>query len=389
MNSWGGDGAIQYPIKFNSIVLDRDSGASSGTVKVDSLIGVTGSADFKALKFGSTVAAWKADGSGSASVCGQNLTLTEAPTYLSGMSSCSSNGITGVASASTNTSTGTSSTTTTKKSSTATVVGQTVDVSRTFGTADRWYAYATGDEAISITVAPKDTTDKDMTLGAWAVTGYRSSTSYTPPNDTRTPILLKGTEPGLEELELLLEGGLTVPQKLRIIWLDPAWQSLPAFSDLPVEQMASYDAVTVDVASKPGYVARGGQSFGLQLNLPGVDAALVYVTFREFNLVMPMVKQSDGTYQAVLPMPDIVGTSDFTIVAVDSRGAVLAERSAGMLIEADEVVVTTGDDRHEVSAFPWVGWLITGGVALLLIVLVSYRRWLPWVSRLLRRRVLG
>lgn len=388
MNSWGGDGAIQYPIKFNSIVLDRDGGASSGTVKVDSLVAVSGAADFKALKFGTTVAAWKADGSGSASVCGQTMTLTEAPVYLSGMSGCSSNGITGISSSTTSTSSGTtSSTSSTKKTTTTSSVTRTVDLTKTFGTADRWFAYANGAEAISIIVAPRDSADTDMTLGAWALTGYRGSTSYSPPNDTTTPIVLKGTEPGLEELEILLEGGLTVPQKLRIIWLDPAWQSLPVFADIPDEWVASYDGATVDPLSRPGFEAQAGQPFGLHVNLPGLDAALVYVTFREFDLIIPLVKQADGTYQAVLPIPDYVGTSDFQIVALDSRGVVLTERTAGMLIQAAseptgiEVVTST------VKEFPWV-IVASSSLLVVLMAFMTRRRWWPGLSRLLRRPVI-
>lgn len=94
MSSWGGNGTVQFPIKFNSLVVDKHTSVTSGTVKMDAVVSVYGEHDFRALRFGSTVAAWKAAGSAVASVCGQSVTLTEAPTYLTGKGSCSSNAIT-------------------------------------------------------------------------------------------------------------------------------------------------------------------------------------------------------------------------------------------------------------------------------------------------------
>lgn len=96
MSSWGGNGTVQFPIKFNSLVVDKHTSVTTGTVKMDAVVAVYGEHDFRSLKFGSTVAAWKASGSAAASVCGQSVTLTETPTYLTGRGSCSSNVITRV-----------------------------------------------------------------------------------------------------------------------------------------------------------------------------------------------------------------------------------------------------------------------------------------------------
>ncbi|MEK7461355.1 MAG: glycosyl hydrolase [Patescibacteria group bacterium] len=82
MTFWGGDGVIQYPVRFNSVVIDRDGGDASGTVQVDKLVAVYGPADYVGLKFDGVVAAWKSLGSGTTTVCGSSVTLTEQPTYI-------------------------------------------------------------------------------------------------------------------------------------------------------------------------------------------------------------------------------------------------------------------------------------------------------------------
>ena len=84
MTSWGGDGVIQYPVRFNSVVIDRDGGDASGTVAVDKLVAVYGPSDYIGLKFDGIVAAWKSLGTGTTTVCGQSVTLSEQPTYISG-----------------------------------------------------------------------------------------------------------------------------------------------------------------------------------------------------------------------------------------------------------------------------------------------------------------
>lgn len=81
-SSFGGDGSIQYPITFQSILIDRNGGASSGSGYIDDITAITGANDFYAYRFGSTAVAWKVSGSGSANICGQNVTLGESPTFL-------------------------------------------------------------------------------------------------------------------------------------------------------------------------------------------------------------------------------------------------------------------------------------------------------------------
>lgn len=86
--SWDGNGTIDYPIKFNAVVVDHVSGGeSSGSGMVDSLTTVSGAADLYAYQFGSTLAYWRASGTADASLCGKSLSFSQAPSYTS-VSSC-------------------------------------------------------------------------------------------------------------------------------------------------------------------------------------------------------------------------------------------------------------------------------------------------------------
>ncbi len=86
--SWGGNGIIDYPIKFDSIVLDNQNGSSSGEVVIDDLAALYGEGDMYALRFGdSLLAYWKASGSSQATVCGKDLTFEVYPQYTT-VSSC-------------------------------------------------------------------------------------------------------------------------------------------------------------------------------------------------------------------------------------------------------------------------------------------------------------
>jgi hypothetical protein len=86
--SWGGNGNIDYPIKFDSVVYDSQGGVSSGSLYVDEAVSINGSADMYAYKLGSKLAYWKVSGSSSNSVCGKTLNFTEEPQVTS-VSSCS------------------------------------------------------------------------------------------------------------------------------------------------------------------------------------------------------------------------------------------------------------------------------------------------------------
>ena len=79
--SWGGNGGIDFPVSFDSIVLDNQGGSSSGSATVDDITAITGGGDLYALKFGSTLAYWKLSGTSTSSVCGQNLTFTQTPQF--------------------------------------------------------------------------------------------------------------------------------------------------------------------------------------------------------------------------------------------------------------------------------------------------------------------
>ncbi len=84
--SWDGDNKIDYPISFNSIVIDKQSGDTSGTGLVDELIAITGGADLFAYQFGSTVAYWKVSGTASADLCGAKREFSQTPAYATGVS---------------------------------------------------------------------------------------------------------------------------------------------------------------------------------------------------------------------------------------------------------------------------------------------------------------
>jgi len=51
--SWGGNGTIDYPIKFNAIVYDAQNGDRSGTLYLDELVSIAEGADLYAYKLGS------------------------------------------------------------------------------------------------------------------------------------------------------------------------------------------------------------------------------------------------------------------------------------------------------------------------------------------------
>lgn len=85
MVSWDGDGKVDYPVSFNSFVVDRQGGDASASAMVDDLVAVTGGADLFAFQFGSKVAYWKASGSATASLCGAHRNFSESPAYASGV----------------------------------------------------------------------------------------------------------------------------------------------------------------------------------------------------------------------------------------------------------------------------------------------------------------
>lgn len=79
--SWGGNGGIDFPVSFDSIVFDNQGGSSSGSATVDDITAITGGGDLYALKFGSTLAYWKLSGTSTSNVCGQSLTFTQTPQF--------------------------------------------------------------------------------------------------------------------------------------------------------------------------------------------------------------------------------------------------------------------------------------------------------------------
>ncbi len=83
--SWDGDGVIDYPISFNSIVVDRQGGEANASGLVDELVAITGGADLFAFQFGDKVAYWKVSGTATADLCGASRNFSQSPAYASGV----------------------------------------------------------------------------------------------------------------------------------------------------------------------------------------------------------------------------------------------------------------------------------------------------------------
>lgn len=86
MVSWGGDGQIDYPIAFESVVIDRQGGKAEGTGVVDEITAVASGADLFTYQFGNSLAYWKGSGSQQLELCGQSLIFTEEPKLIEGVS---------------------------------------------------------------------------------------------------------------------------------------------------------------------------------------------------------------------------------------------------------------------------------------------------------------
>lgn len=123
---YGGDGKIDFPIHFNSVVVDHQGGASSAEGKVDEIIAISGSADLYAYQFGSAIAWWKASGSDSTTLCNSVRDFSEMVQFATGVD-CTDTPKTPAASNATSSSSSSSSsastavTATTKKKSSAAV----------------------------------------------------------------------------------------------------------------------------------------------------------------------------------------------------------------------------------------------------------------------------
>ncbi|MBI2589514.1 hypothetical protein HYW32_00560 [Candidatus Berkelbacteria bacterium] len=83
---WGGanDGVIHYPIRFDSILIDRlgERGYYEGSAYLDDLFVLHGAGDYWGYRFGNKVAAWRTSFDGEATVCGTHMRINERPTYV-------------------------------------------------------------------------------------------------------------------------------------------------------------------------------------------------------------------------------------------------------------------------------------------------------------------
>jgi hypothetical protein len=155
--SWGGDGKIDFPISFNSFVIDRQSGGSSSASGiVDELSAITGSSDLYAYQYGSTVGWWKASGSDNATLCGASRSFNETPQYANDVN-CSETPVASVAQGQSTTS---SSGVTKKKSTPVITVKVVADKSKSYVRLDGADIVADGTSFYKIVVGIKDSSDK-------------------------------------------------------------------------------------------------------------------------------------------------------------------------------------------------------------------------------------
>ncbi len=82
--SWNGDTVIDYPITFQSVVVDRQNGKASGSAIVDEITSVNNNAELYAYQYDNLLLYWKGHGSQSAEFCGQKLNFTESPQSILG-----------------------------------------------------------------------------------------------------------------------------------------------------------------------------------------------------------------------------------------------------------------------------------------------------------------
>ncbi len=79
--SWDGDSFIDYPIYFDSIVIDHQNGKLSGSGMVDELTVIDANADVFAYQYDSLLAYWKAAGAATTQICGQSVDVKEVVGY--------------------------------------------------------------------------------------------------------------------------------------------------------------------------------------------------------------------------------------------------------------------------------------------------------------------
>lgn len=83
--SWDGDGTIDYPISFNSFVVDRQGGEATAEGIVDELVAITGGADLYAFQFGNKIGYWKVSGNSTAQLCGEAREFTQSVRFAVGV----------------------------------------------------------------------------------------------------------------------------------------------------------------------------------------------------------------------------------------------------------------------------------------------------------------
>lgn len=241
--SWGGDGKIDFPISFNSFVIDRMSGGSaSANGIVDELTAITGSADLYAYLYGSTVGYWKASGTDNAALCGSSRNFSEVPQYVEN-ANCSETPVASVSEGQSST----ISSTVTKRVATTVIPKVLADKSKSYVRLDGNSIIADGVQTYKIVVGLKDSSDKFI-LG-------------------RAPsILLSGGQTSLKDAvqignEWVAEVSSTEPgEKTALIKLDTVeiGSLKMAFASIPVSVTTSTIPKTIAISEAEKEVAKTG-----------------------------------------------------------------------------------------------------------------------------------
>lgn len=223
--SWGGDGVINYPIQFESVVLDNQGGSSSGQAVIDDITALSGDTDLYALKFGSTLAYWKVSGSATTEVCGKTLTFEVYIKYTT-VASCATAAAAPAAPTEPSPPAAEPSTPSTRaKSSTTPTPTPTpppFDQAKSKVTVDTSQSTADGQAKIIVRIDLKDSSDQTVQVQGVTVTVTGDHNIVTGPNwkDDHYEATVQSTGAGDKEI-IVKVGDTQVGEPVKIVYAEP------------------------------------------------------------------------------------------------------------------------------------------------------------------------
>lgn len=227
--SWGGNGTIDYPIQFESIVLDNQGGSTSGSAVIDDIYALYGDTDLYALKFGSTLAYWKVSGSSTTEVCGKTLTFEVYVKYTSVSSCTASVSIPTEPSppaAEPSSPSTPSKTSTTKKSTTPSLTAASppppFDQTKSKVTVDTSELTADGQAKIIVRIDLKDSNDQPVQVQGVTVTVTGDHNIVTGPDwkDDHYEASVQSTGAGDKEI-IVKVGDTQVGEPIKVVYTEP------------------------------------------------------------------------------------------------------------------------------------------------------------------------